>query len=74
MRQSLSSVIGVIGVVQPCAGRKTMNGVRSVMLRPSNQKPQRPAALRSESVTTKENLKCAARCLLVLLECFCRLS
>ena len=32
------------------------------------------AALRSESVTTKENLKCAARCLLVLLECFCRLS
>ena len=68
MRQSLSSVIGVIGVVQPCTGRKTMNGVRSVILRPLDRNPQRPAALRPESLefTTKENLKCAARCLLVL--------
>lgn len=41
---------------------------RNAIIRPLDRRPQRPAALRPESLefTTKENLKCAARCLLVL--------
>lgn len=45
---------------------------RIVILQPSDLKSQRPAALRpaSSDVTTKENLKCAGRSLLVFLGCF----
>jgi hypothetical protein len=57
MRSNLPGITLVIRVMQLCTGRKTLNGMRIVIIRPPHCNPQRPAALRSESsdVTTKES-------------------